>query len=70
MVEYVGSILYDEKLLKKDNKFVIFGAGLSGRSILSYLDLNGVKENVICFCDSSFELCGLAIEGVIFDTFL
>ena len=33
-MEYVGNILYDNNLLDKDRKFVIFGAGCYGQKIL------------------------------------
>ncbi len=63
-MEYVGNIIYDNNLLDKDRKFVIFGAGRYGRKILKYMDLNGVKESVICFCDSDIEIEGQHIEGI------
>lgn len=61
-MEYIGDILYDENLLNK--KLIIFGAGLCGKKILHYLDLNGAKENVICFCDSNLAICGMYIENI------
>lgn len=63
-MEYIGNILYDESLLKKNRKFIIFGAGVYGRKILQYLDINGVKNNIICFCDSDDSLGGQNIEGI------
>lgn len=63
-MEYVGNILYDEKLLDKGKKFIIFGAGLYGKKVLDYLDLNGVKESIICFCDSDTSKDILEIDGI------
>ena len=63
-MEYIGNILYDEKLTDKDNKLVIFGAGVYGRKILNYLDLNGLMDSIICFCDSNEKLEGQDIQGI------
>ncbi len=63
-MEYVGNILYDNNLLDKDRKFVIFGAGCYGQKILKYMDLNGAKERVICFCDSNIEMDGQHIQEI------
>lgn len=52
-MEYVGNILYDEKLKQADRKLIIFGAGIYGQKILRYLELNTLREKVICFCDSN-----------------
>ncbi|MEZ3472097.1 MAG: hypothetical protein K1W27_04515 [Lachnospiraceae bacterium] len=49
---YAGNILYDKSLFEADKKLIIFGAGICGRKVLTYLDRNGVKDNVVCFCDS------------------
>lgn len=35
-----------------------------GRRILEYLILNGMKDKVVCFCDSDDSLDGSAIEDV------
>lgn len=64
MMEYIGDIIYDSKLADKDNKLVIFGAGAYGRKVLRYLELNGLKDNIICFCDSNETLAGQNIGGV------
>lgn len=63
-MKYIGDILYDELLLDKNRKWVIFGAGMYGLKILRFLDLNGVKKNIICFCDSNVKLDKHVIEGV------
>lgn len=51
-MEYIGNIIYDESLMEDNRKFVIFGAGKYGRNILQFLDINGKKRNVLCFCVS------------------
>lgn len=66
---YAGNILYDKTLLESDKKFIIFGAGICGRKILMYLEWNGVKDNVICFCDSYIkskkDIAGIPVLSVI-----
>ena len=52
-MEYIGDILYDDVLLAESGRLIIFGAGAYGRRILHYLERNGVKKNIICFCDSN-----------------
>lgn len=61
---YVGNILYDDKLFGPDNGFVIFGSGVFGRKVFEYLELNGMKDKVICFCESDERLAGSNIEGI------
>lgn len=63
-MEYVGNILYDEDLLCEKKELIIFGAGVYGQKILRYLDRNGVRHHVICFCDSNKELNGQYIDGI------
>lgn len=63
-MEYIGNILYDESLLCEKKKLIIFGAGVYGQKILRYLDRNGVRHHVICFCDSNKALNGQYIEGI------
>lgn len=63
-MEYVGNILYDDKIRCRDSRFVIFGAGIYGKKILKYLELNGLIKNVICFCDSSDKLEKCDINGI------
>lgn len=63
-MEYVGNILYDEKLMCADKKSIIFGAGTYGKKILQYLELNGLIKNVICFCDSSVKSDKRDVNGI------
>ncbi len=63
-MEYVGNIIYDDKLLNKDRKFVIYGAGLYGKKVLQYMDMNGMKDHVICFCNSENKFNVQAIQEV------
>ena len=63
-MEYIGDILYDDVLLAESGRLIIFGAGAYGRRILHYLERNGVKKNIICFCDSNDELSGKEVEVV------
>lgn len=61
---YIGNILYDEKLLCEKKNLIICGAGVYGQRILRYLEINGVKQYVICFCDSNESLNGKYIEDI------
>jgi len=63
-MEYIGNILYDDKLYDGDNRFVIFGAGMYGRMLLEYMKQNGMKNTIICFCDSAVTVKGCDIEGI------
>jgi FlaA1/EpsC-like NDP-sugar epimerase len=63
-MEYVGNILYDEKLMDTDMKMVIFGAGTYGKKILQYLELNSLLKNVICFCDSNVKHDKHEVNGI------
>lgn len=63
-MEYVGNILYDEELLRKNKKIIIFGAGMYGRRILHYLERNNAKGNVSGFCDSDENKQGKCIEAI------
>ncbi|MCI8801088.1 hypothetical protein NSB25_19270 [Acetatifactor muris] len=63
-MEYVGNILYDKKLLDTSRRFIIFGTGIYGHRILNFMDLNGVKRNIVCFCDSNIVKSGQYIEGI------
>ena len=63
-MKYIGNILYDEKLSCETKKLIIFGAGVYGRRILRYLDINGIKHHVICFCDSDRTMDGKYIDGI------
>lgn len=63
-MEYVGNILYDNKLLDMNKRFIIFGTGICGHRILNFMDLNGVKRNIVCFCDSNIVKNGQYIEGI------
>lgn len=63
-MEYVGNILYDDDLLKEGQKIFIFGAGMYGKKVLHYLERNGVKGNVVGFCESNKIMQGDEIENI------
>lgn len=63
-IEYIGDILYDEHLFKKDIKIVIFGAGRYGKRVLKYLEQKCIRDRVICFCDSDNSLKNVDIMGI------
>ncbi len=63
-MEYIGNIIYDDKLMHADRKFIIFGVGIYGKKVLKYLTLNGLSKNIICFCDSSEKYNKCSINGI------
>lgn len=63
-MEYIGNILYDRKLLEKEEDVVIFGAGKYGRKLLYYLELNKKSKKISCFCDSDISQCGHTVAGI------
>lgn len=63
-IEYIGSILYNKKILEKGNTIVIFGTGICGKRVAEYLEKNGAKNCIICFCDSNYDLAGCDIMGI------
>lgn len=63
-VTYIGSILYDKKLLKDGSKIVIFGTGVCGKKVAEYLIKSYMKDNIICFCDSNGDLVNNDIMGI------
>ena len=63
-MEYFGNILYDEKLKDKSNTFVIYGAGKFGKKIYEYMDLNGMKNQIKCFCDKNLDFKGRSCLGL------
>jgi hypothetical protein len=63
-MEYIGNIIYDDSLMAENRKFVIFGAGKCGKCILQYLDINGKKDNILCFCVSCSSKAEQCIESI------
>lgn len=63
-IEYIGNILYDKKILQDDIKLVIFGCGMYGKKIAEYLVKKGIKDSIICFCDSNNTLEHCDIMGI------
>lgn len=61
---YVGNILYDKMILETNKKLIIFGTGIYGRKIFDYLDLNGVRDNIICFCESFVKSKNKDVAGI------
>lgn len=63
-MKYVGNIIYDEKLMDGQTKFVIFGAGKTGKKIYEFFDINDRTNNVVCFCDRNCMLWDTEYKGV------
>lgn len=62
-IEYVGDIIYNKRILKSC-RIVIFGTGICGKRIAGYLIKKGVKDHIICFCDSNCDLEGCNIMEI------
>lgn len=60
----MGNIIYDESLLEDGRKYVIYGAGKYGQKVLRYLEMNGRKNDVICFCVSGSRPTEQDIENI------
>ena len=58
------TILQKEKLqiIKKESKIILFGAGLSGRTILDYLQEQQIEP--YAFCDNNPAKVGQILEGL------
>ena len=63
-MEYLGNILYDEKLKDESNVFVIYGAGRFGKKLYEDMELNGLESRVRCFCDRDPVLLGTLCKGL------
>lgn len=63
-IEYIGNIIYDEKLLMSGNKIIIFGTGIYGKRVAEYLKKRVAKDRILCFCDSDSELEDCDIMGI------
>lgn len=63
-MEYFGNILYDEKLKDKSNTFAIYGAGRFGKKLYEYMELNGMKAQIQCFCDKNMDFKGTSCCGI------
>ena len=63
ILEYIGNILFDEKLLKYKGNIIIYGIGKYGMKIREFLLLNGKESEVCGFCDMK-GMEGKKIEGL------
>lgn len=63
-MKYVGNIIYDEKLMDTQTKFVIFGAGKAGKAIYEFFDINERTNSILCFCDRNCMLWNTEYKGI------
>lgn len=63
-IVYIGNILYDEKLFKSRSRVVIFGSGICGKNVAKYLQENGMRDKIVCFCDSNKNLRNSYTMGI------
>ena len=48
-MEYIGDIIYDEKILDTRMQFIIYGAGKVGRRIYEYFKINDRQDSIRYF---------------------
>ncbi len=63
-MEYIGDIIYDEKILDTDIRFIIYGAGKVGQRIYEYFRINDREGSIKYFCDANSSLWGQKVKGV------
>lgn len=63
-MEYIGSFIYDNVLLRNDIRLVIYGNGKMGKILFALLENIGKLEKVDCICDANEELWGTLYKGV------
>lgn len=63
-MKYVGNIIYDEKLADSQTKFIIFGAGKTGKKIYEYFEINNRTNSIVCFCDKNCMLWDTQYKGI------
>lgn len=63
-MKYVGNIIYDEKLMDAQTKFVIYGAGKTGKAIYEFFDINDRTDSILCFCDRNCMLWDTEYKGI------
>lgn len=63
-MEYFGNILYDEKLKDSSSDFVIYGAGRFGNKLYEFMELNGMRDQILCFCDKNPAFKGTTCRGL------
>lgn len=63
-MEYIGSFIYDNVLLKNDIRLVIYGNGKMGKILFGLLESIGKLEKVDCICDANEALWGTLYNGI------
>lgn len=51
-MEFIGKI-WDDYLLKNTNEIVIYGCGMLGKQVFSYLEEKQMINKVVAFCDKN-----------------
>lgn len=64
-MEYIGDIIYDEKILDTRMQFIIYGAGKVGQRIYEYFMINDRQDSIKYFCDTNSALWGSTVKGVV-----
>lgn len=44
---------------------MVYGAGGTGKRIVAFLENNGCKKNIKCFCDQNSDIWGSFLEGIL-----
>ena len=63
-MKYVGNSIYDEILTDNQIKFVIYGAGKTGKKIYDFFDINDRTSSILCFCDKNSILWNTEYKGI------
>ena len=63
LVEYIGQLKLDKKLLQGSKKIAIFGAGIRGQKVYRELKAYGKDNEVVCFVDNDKTKQGSYVEG-------
>ncbi len=63
-MEYIGSLVYDKAVLEEDIRLVIYGNGVMGRKLHTFLESSGRLDKLDCICDANEELWGTTYKGI------
>lgn len=63
-MKYIGKLKYDNLLKEEGISIVIFGAGSFVFDLLDKIEMEGIKNKVVCVCDNNPEKCPAYIRGI------
>lgn len=62
-MRYIGRI-QDDKLLKAEDRVIIYGCGGTGKKVYEELKKQGLSSKVCAFCDGDLKQVGKQIENI------